>query len=214
MPAHYTKGEIMTVSNRPIFSALLAFASLLLLLGSHAAVAADDMWDGVFAYQKKMADYGNAEAQTKLGEMYEEGHGTAQDFDIALEWYQKAATQGYAPASKKIEQLKLRKQRAIAEAKAEEQRKLAEKARRERERAEQQKAEQERIAQEKAEREAAEKAAREKAEQERLAKKQEDDKKRQEEEKKRKAEEERLARERAKAAMKEMMSVPSAYAEE
>ena len=209
----------MNVSTRPIGTALLVVASLLFsLLGSQITVAADDMWDGVFAYQKKMADYGNAEAQHKLGEMYEEGHGTAKDFDKALEWYQKAAAQGYAPASKKIEQVKLRKQRAIAEAKAEKERKLAEQVRLEREKAEQKKAEQERLQREKAAQLQAEKDAREKVEKERQAKLQEEDKKRQaklqEEDKKRQAEEERLARERAEAAMKAMMAVPSAYAED
>jgi hypothetical protein len=205
----------MTVFCRSMVTPVSVFASLFLfLLGPQLSFAADDMWDGVFTYQKKMADYGNAEAQHKLGEMYEEGHGTPQDFDKALEWYRKAAAQGYAPASKKVEQVKLRKQRAVAEVKAKEKRTVADRASLEREKAEQQRAEQqraeeERIAKEKADQEQAKKVARGKGEKEHQASKQ-----MQEKEKKRQAEEEHLARERAKAAMKAMMAVPSAYTED
>ena len=189
------------------FSTAFVILSSLLLFSPHAAMAADNMWDGVFAYQKKMADYGNAEAQTKLGEMYEEGHGTAQDFAVAREWYEKAAAQGYAPASEKIKKLEAREQRAVAAAKAEE-------ARLAREKAERLKAEQERVAREQAAREAAEKAAREKADQERLARERAEEQKRLAEEKKHKAEEERLARERAEKAIKAMLAAPSGYSED
>ena len=89
--------------------------ALLSLIGLQPAVA-EDMWEGVFTYQQKMADYGNPEAQVKLGEMYEEGHGTARDYEMARKWYQKAADQGYEPAKKKLVQLGARKQKE-AEAK-------------------------------------------------------------------------------------------------
>lgn len=205
----------MSVATRAITTATFASTMVFLFfLAPQPLVAADDMWDGVFTYQKKMADYGNAEAQYKLGEMYEEGHGTVQDFDSAAEWYRKAAAQGYAPASKKLEQLGLRKQRAIAQAKAEKERQLAEQARLEREKAERQKAELERLEREKAAQLQAEREAREKVEQERLARQQAEEKRDLEEEKKRQAEKERLARARAEAAMKAMMAVPSAYTED
>lgn len=97
-----------------LFLALVAFQPLL---------AAEDMWEGVFVYQKKMADYGNPEAQVKLGQMYEEGHGVAQDFVEARHWYEKAAAKGYVPAREQITKLDARQQQLIEE---EEQRKLAE----------------------------------------------------------------------------------------
>lgn len=175
---------------------------LLFLMGAQPVVA-EDMWEGVFTYQKKMADYGNPEAQVKLGEMYEEGHGTGQDYEMARKWYQQALDQGYMPAKKKLAQLEARKKREIAEKK---------------------RAEQERIAQEQAEKE---RQAREKAAAEERARKQQAEKARLEQEaqkkrmaatseadKKRKEEEERQARERAKEAMKKMMSTPSAYTED
>lgn len=199
---------MMIISTRPLASVSSILVSLLLLLvGTQAASAAEDMWEGVFAYQKKMAEYGNAEAQNKLGEMYEEGHGTAQNFDLAREWYEKAAAQGYAQANERIKRLEQRKQRALATAKAAEERRVAEEARQEREKEEQYRAEHERIGKEKAEQEKAEKAASKKAESQRLARQREEEKKRQ-------AEEERLARKRAEEAMKAMMATPSAYADE
>lgn len=86
------------------------FIVLLLLSASHVSIASEDMWESVFVFQEKMAGYGNPEAQYKLGEMYEEGRGTEQNFDKALEWYQKAAAQGNVAASNSIERIKLRKQ--------------------------------------------------------------------------------------------------------
>ena len=59
---------------------ILATLILLLTLPFYVE-AADDMWDGVFRYQQKLANYGKPEAQVKLGEMYEEGHGVEQSFD-------------------------------------------------------------------------------------------------------------------------------------
>lgn len=44
-------------------------------------------------YQKAAAK-GNAEAQTRLGLLYDEGIGVAQDTDAAMAWYAKAAAQG------------------------------------------------------------------------------------------------------------------------
>lgn len=175
----------------------------LVLLFSAAPALADDMWDGVFAYQKKMADYGHPEAQVKLGEMYEHGNGTEQDYGKAKEWYQKAADQGFEPAKQKLAGLEERRKQA-AEAKK--------------------RAEQERIAREKAiarqKAEAAERARLERerklrqareAEQKRLA---EERAAQAAEQKARKAEEERLARERAQEAIKKMMATPEAYTEE
>ncbi|MFZ3063902.1 MAG: tetratricopeptide repeat-containing serine protease family protein [Nitrospirota bacterium] len=50
------------------------------------------------AQLQKEADSGNAEAQYKLGVMYEKGEGVPKDDAKAVEWYQKAAAQGNADA--------------------------------------------------------------------------------------------------------------------
>jgi TPR repeat protein len=93
-------------------------AVCLLLSASSTAVAADEVWDSVFAFQKKMADSGSVEAHAKLAEMYQEGRGTPQDLDKAIEWYKDAASHGYAGAQAKIEELQQMKNRAVAEASA------------------------------------------------------------------------------------------------
>lgn len=45
-----------------------------------------------------LANQGNAEAQFKLGFMYNAGKGVPNDDDAAIIWYRKAADQGYAQA--------------------------------------------------------------------------------------------------------------------
>lgn len=44
------------------------------------------------------AEQGNADFQSSLGLMYEEGNGVPQDLGKAVEWYRKAADQGHADA--------------------------------------------------------------------------------------------------------------------
>ena len=44
------------------------------------------------------AKVGNEVAQTEVGEIYENGLGTQPSYDLATEWYQKAAAQGYPRA--------------------------------------------------------------------------------------------------------------------
>lgn len=188
----------------------LVIALSVLMQPAYAA----DVWEGVFAYQKKMADYGNPEAQVKLGEMYEEGHGTEQDYAKARQWYQKAADQGFAAANKKLQQLEARKQREAEAKKRAEQERIA-----------REKAEKERVAREKAE--AEEKARQAQLEKERKAREAEQQRQAREkaarakeqaamakEDKARKEEEERKARQRAKEAMKKMLATPSAYTED
>jgi tetratricopeptide (TPR) repeat protein len=53
---------------------------------------------GDYATVSRLADQGDAKAQTYLGFMYEYGQGVAQDYAQAVMWYRKAADQGYAPA--------------------------------------------------------------------------------------------------------------------
>ncbi|MEL7022856.1 MAG: caspase family protein [Pseudomonadota bacterium] len=44
------------------------------------------------------AERGDPEAQTTLGELFEQGMGLAPDYEVARFWYEKAAEQGYARA--------------------------------------------------------------------------------------------------------------------
>ena len=46
---------------------------------------------------RELAEAGNAEAQTELGERYEDGRGVAQDYVAAVSWFRRAAEQDYAP---------------------------------------------------------------------------------------------------------------------
>src|SRR5258707_3714315 len=55
-----------------------------------------------------LAESGNADAQTMLGIIYEEGHGVSQDYAAAVTWYRRAADQGrpdaqfYPPSSSEL----------------------------------------------------------------------------------------------------------------
>ena len=48
------------------------------------------------------AEQGDAEAQNKLGQMYEDGDGVAKSYEKAAEWYRKAAEQGNADAQERL----------------------------------------------------------------------------------------------------------------
>lgn len=78
---------------------LIALAVLSQLV--HAEVV-DDSWRQVYDFQSKMAAQGNNKAQFTLGEMYENGRGVAQDYDTALEWYNKAQENGHTGAAAQI----------------------------------------------------------------------------------------------------------------
>jgi len=58
--------------------------------------------DGLFDFQMKLAVKGNAEAQFKIGEMYETGFGVKQDMALANEWISKSARQGHEVAKFKL----------------------------------------------------------------------------------------------------------------
>jgi serine/threonine protein kinase/TPR repeat protein len=51
---------------------------------------------------KPLADAGNAQAQTRLGDMYAEARGTTRDAAAAKSWYEKAALQGDTSAQMKL----------------------------------------------------------------------------------------------------------------
>ncbi|MBT8118622.1 MAG: SEL1-like repeat protein [Gammaproteobacteria bacterium] len=58
--------------------------------------------DGLFDFQMKLAQKGNAEAQFKVGEMYETGFGVKEDRAEAESWITKAAGQGHETAGFKL----------------------------------------------------------------------------------------------------------------
>ena len=58
--------------------------------------------DGLFDFQMKLAQKGNAEAQFKVGEMYETGFGVKEDKAEAATWITKAADQGHETAGFKL----------------------------------------------------------------------------------------------------------------
>ena len=58
--------------------------------------------DGLFDFQMKLAKKGNAEAQFKVGEMYETGFGVKKDMNEARTWINKSAAQGNEAAGYKL----------------------------------------------------------------------------------------------------------------
>ncbi len=78
----------------------LAFTLTIGLL-VHPAFAADENNKppvGSLEQTRKLAEEGNAEAQYKMGRMYDEGLGVTQDYKEAAKWYRKAAEKGNAHA--------------------------------------------------------------------------------------------------------------------
>ena len=58
--------------------------------------------DGLFDFQMKLAEKGNAEAQFKVGEMYETGFGVKQDRKQAENWIKQSYNQGHEKAGFKL----------------------------------------------------------------------------------------------------------------
>ena len=58
--------------------------------------------DGLFDFQMKLAEKGNAEAQFKVGEMYETGFGVKKNMAEAANWINKSAAQGNEAAGYKL----------------------------------------------------------------------------------------------------------------
>ena len=59
--------------------------------------AETDVIEFQIAALRELAETGDAEAQTELGERYEDGRDVAQDYTVAVSWFRRAAEQGYAP---------------------------------------------------------------------------------------------------------------------
>ncbi len=155
---------------------LLYFIACLFI--SSPLQAADDPMASLFKFHYKVARQGNVKSIMKLGEMYENGTGTRQDLDKALEMFKKAQALGHADAAKAIKRVEKKKALGPRLQEIERRKKAAAEAAK-------RKAEQERLRREK---EAKAKAARDKA--------------RKAAEAKRKAEQERLRRQRELAAKK------------
>ncbi|MDH5765274.1 MAG: sel1 repeat family protein [Gammaproteobacteria bacterium] len=84
-------------------------AFIALTLGLSLPVMGVNFDSGVFEFQSKMANKGDAQAQYRLGVLYETGKGTKASDAEALAWYQKAAKQNYTPAKLRITYLDIKK---------------------------------------------------------------------------------------------------------
>lgn len=87
-----------------VFKQLLFIFSLLfpLLVSAGIPLQLSNVSAGLFRFQMSLAEKGNAEAQYKVGEMYELGKSVPKDIPNALIWYEKAADQGHTKAGYKI----------------------------------------------------------------------------------------------------------------
>lgn len=87
-----------------VFKQLLFIFSLLfpLLVSAGIPLQLSNVSAGLFRFQMSLAEKGNAEAQYKVGEMYELGKSVPKDIQNALIWYEKAADQGHTKAGYKI----------------------------------------------------------------------------------------------------------------
>ena len=75
---------------------------VLVLLSVFILLPALSQASGLFDFQMKLAEKGNAEAQYKVGEMYETGFGVKKDMAKANDWINKAASQGHETADFKL----------------------------------------------------------------------------------------------------------------
>lgn len=82
-----------------LFSAVML---LPMMAQAEPAIVLTDVSAGVFRFQIKLAEQGNAEAQYKVGEMYETGKGAEKNMEHAREWYDRAAKQGHKKAEYKL----------------------------------------------------------------------------------------------------------------
>lgn len=83
-----------------VFAALTG--TFLLVAGTAWADKMDPRSVEQFQTQLNMAMQGNADAQFRVGEMYEQGLGTARDGSMAFLWFNKASIQGNARAKEKL----------------------------------------------------------------------------------------------------------------
>lgn len=97
---NYCYGHMgMKVIKQSVFIFSLLFP---LLVSAAIPLQFSNVSAGLFRFQMSLAEKGNAEAQYKVGEMYELGKSVPKDITNALIWYEKAAAQGHAKAGYKI----------------------------------------------------------------------------------------------------------------
>lgn len=89
------ESRFASLANKARFFTLMLLSVFLLLPTLSQA-------DGLFDFQMKLAEKGNAEAQFKVGEMYETGFGVKKDMTQANTWITKAADQGHETAGFKL----------------------------------------------------------------------------------------------------------------
>lgn len=86
---------------------------LILVTGVARPVLAGPLEDGLAAYKKgdwdtavrlllPLAEKGDAQAQEKIGRLYDRGRGFPRNYAEAERWYRKAAEQGDAPAQSRL----------------------------------------------------------------------------------------------------------------
>lgn len=92
---------MMNYHRLPLLAAFLA-ACLLAATTGVRAEQLDSRSTQQFEAQLTNAMKGDAEAQYRIGEMYENGHGTNRDMAMAYLWYNKSAFQGNPRAREKI----------------------------------------------------------------------------------------------------------------
>lgn len=83
----------------------LILTIILMGVSLSAFPATDTVQSSLYNFQMRMAQQGSTEAAFLVGEMNEEGRGTAQNLPEAVAWYRRAAEKGHPEASRKVEQL-------------------------------------------------------------------------------------------------------------
>jgi len=91
-----TTAKVKLLVKKALLLLTMFFAAVCLLVSSQVFA------DGLFNFQMKLAVRGNAEAQFKVGEMYETGFGVEQDTTEAVKWITKAASKGHETANFKL----------------------------------------------------------------------------------------------------------------
>ena len=101
------KHTLKTMKLRNTLTFKIALMALAISISTPAI--AIDFDAGVFEFQQKMANKGDAQAQYRLGVLFETGKGTKTSYDEALTWYKKSAKQNYNPAKIRITYLDIKK---------------------------------------------------------------------------------------------------------
>lgn len=99
-----TNNVDLTIVPESCFAGLVSKARLpaLMLIALVLFLPSVSQANGLFDFQMKMAKKGNAEAQFKVGEMYETGFGVKADQAEATKWISKSADQGHETARFKL----------------------------------------------------------------------------------------------------------------